>query len=74
MSNNQLPPLPPQPWAPEDQPLVAAHMKVKQAQDKAQYVRQQKGHSLTLHLLLGALVLWIPAIYISCSPNHYWHA
>lgn len=47
---------------------------VKQSRDKAQYVRQQKGHSLTLHLLLGFLVLWIPAIYISCSPNHYWHA
>lgn len=47
---------------------------VKQARDKAQYVRQQKGHSLTAHLLLGAFVLWIPAIYYTFSPNHYWHA
>jgi hypothetical protein len=50
------------------------HGKVKQSRDKAQYVRQQKGHSLTLHLLLGAFVLWINVIYISASPNHYWHA
>lgn len=47
---------------------------VRQAADRAQYVRQQKGHSLILHLLLGVFVLWIPAIYISVSPNHYWHA
>jgi hypothetical protein len=47
---------------------------VKQSRDRAQYVRQQKGHSLMLHILFGALVLWIPAIYYSCSPNHYWHA
>jgi hypothetical protein len=47
---------------------------VKQSRDKAQYVRKQKGHSLTLHLLFGVVVLWIPAIYISASPNHYWHA
>ncbi|QCW22330.1 hypothetical protein SEA_LUNA18_62 [Microbacterium phage Luna18] len=46
----------------------------RMARDKAQYTRQQKGHSLILHLTLGALVLWIPAIYISVSPNHYWHA
>jgi hypothetical protein len=38
------------------------------------YVRQQKGHSLTLHLLLGIMVLWVNVIYISVSPNHYWHA
>lgn len=47
---------------------------VRQARDKAQYVRQQKGHSLTKHLLFGWIVLWIPAIYYSFSPNHYWHA
>ncbi len=47
---------------------------IKQARDKAQYVRQQKGHSLTKHLILGIFVLWIPAIYYSFSPNHYWHA
>ncbi len=59
------------------QPVKAVNVEVspgRQARDRAQYVRQQKGHSLTLHLIFGALVLWIPAIYISCSPNHYWHA
>lgn len=38
------------------------------------YNREQKGHSLILHLLLGGFVLWIPAIYFTVSPNHYWHA
>jgi len=38
------------------------------------YNRQQTGHSLTKHLVLGWIVLWIPAIYYSVSPNHYWHA
>lgn len=47
---------------------------IKQSRDKAQYVRQQKGHSLTMHLVFGIFVLWIPAIYYSFSPNHYWHA
>jgi len=45
---------------------------VRVAKDKAQYVRQQKGHSLILHLLLGVVVLWINVIVISVSPNHYW--
>lgn len=39
-----------------------------------QRTREQKGHSLILHLTLGAVVLWIPAIYYTVSPNHYWHA
>lgn len=59
------------------QPVPAAQVseqKVRQSRDRAQYVRQQKGHSLTWHLLLGVFVLWIPAIYYSFSPNHYWHA
>lgn len=73
MSNN-IPPLPPQPWGPEDQPAVAEHIQVKRARDKAQYVRQQRGHSLTKHLLFGWIVLWVPAIYYTFSPNHYWHA
>lgn len=47
---------------------------VKKAADKAQYVRQQKGHSLILHLLIGIFVLWINVIVITVSPNHYWHA
>ena len=42
--------------------------------DRARYVRQQEGHSLILHLLFGWLALYIPAIYITFSPNHYWHA
>jgi hypothetical protein len=47
----------------------------RKARDNAVYTRQQKGHSLLLHLLLiGPFTLWIPAIYISVSPNHYWHA
>jgi hypothetical protein len=47
---------------------------VRQAADKAQYVRQQKGHSLVKHLLLGWLLLYIPTIYYAASPNHYFHA
>lgn len=46
---------------------------IRQAQDNSQYVRQQQGHSLTLHLLIGWVVLWVPAIYYTVSPNHYWH-
>jgi hypothetical protein len=55
-------------------PQPARQESVRVSRDRAQYVRQQKGHSLTLHLLLGVFVLWIPAVYISVSPNHYWHA
>lgn len=48
---------------------------VKQSRDKAQYVRQQKGHSAILHwIFLGPLTLWILPIYYTVSPNHYWHA
>lgn len=39
------------------------------------YVRQQKGHSLILHILLafvGIGLITIPVI--SISKNHYWHA
>lgn len=60
--------------APIKQAPQPAAKPVKQARDRAQYVRQQKGHSLILHLTLGALALWIPALYITISPNHYWHA
>lgn len=43
--------------------------------DKAVYTRQQKGHSLTLHILLAFLVIGLFTIpYISLSKNHYWHA
>lgn len=81
MSNQQPfneqtpPPMPPHPWGPEDQPAVAANMQYRHARDKAQYVRQQKGHSILLHIfLIGPFTLWIPMVYISVSPNHYWHA
>ena len=38
-----------------------------------QYVRQQKGHSILKHLIFGGFVLWIPTVYYTVSPNHYWH-
>lgn len=43
--------------------------------DGAQYVRQQKGHSLTKHILLCfVLVGFVTIPYYSISKNHYWHA
>lgn len=43
--------------------------------DKAVYTRQQKGHSLTLHIILFFLVIGMFTIpYYSISKNHYWHA
>lgn len=38
------------------------------------YTRKQTGHSITKHLLLGWIVLYIPTIYFAVSPNHYFHA
>lgn len=38
------------------------------------YVRQQKGHSLILHLIFGGIALYIPTIYFAVSKNHYFHA
>lgn len=56
------------------QPVPAVYAQVKQSRDKAQYVRQQRGHSWVVWwLLLGPITLWIPAVYYSFSPNHYWH-
>lgn len=46
----------------------------RQARDGAVYNREQKGHSLTKHLLFGWVVLWIPTIYYAFSPRHFWHA
>ena len=47
---------------------------VKQSRDRAQYVRQQKGHSWILHwVVLGIFTCFIVPIYYSVSPNHYWH-
>lgn len=51
-----------------------AERPVKQSRDRAQYVRQQKGHSWILHwLVLGIFTCFIVPIYYSVSPNHYWH-
>ena len=47
---------------------------MREARDGANYVRQQKGHSLIKHILLGCFICWVNVIYISISPNHYWHA
>lgn len=55
--------------------LAANSRSVKQSRDKAQYVRQQKGHSFILHwFVLGIFSMFIVPIYYSVSPNHYWHA
>jgi len=57
------------------QPVPAVYASVKQSRDKAQYTRQQQGHSLTLHILLCfVFVGWVTLPYYSISPNHYWHA
>lgn len=50
-------------------------MAEKKEKKEVQYVRQQKGHSLILHIILlccGVGLFTIP--YISISKNHYWHA
>lgn len=52
-------------------PMTSADLNVKR---EVVYTRPQKGHSLILWLLIGGVVLWIPAIYYTVSPNHYWHA
>lgn len=52
-------------------PLTSGKMTVK---PEVSYVRQQKGHSVIKHLLLGWIVLYIPTIYFAASPNHYFHA
>lgn len=45
------------------------------AKDGATYVRQQKGHSLVLHILLACVGIGLITIpYYSISKNHYWHA
>ena len=46
---------------------------MKYAKDGANYVREQKGHSIVKHVILGCCCLWINVLYISLSPNHYWH-
>ena len=46
----------------------------REARDGANYVRQQKGHSIILMLILCLFGIGIPfAIYYAISPNHYYH-
>lgn len=45
-----------------------------QKTNQVSYVRQQKGHSIILHVLFGGLLLWIPTIIYATSKNHYFHA
>lgn len=52
-------------------PATAASLNVKR---EVSYVREQKGHSIIIHLLISPLLLFINLIYITASPNHYWHA
>lgn len=52
-------------------PMTAQQLNVKR---EVSYVRQQKGHSIILHLLISPFLLFINLIYITASPNHYWHA
>lgn len=47
---------------------------VKQSRDRAQYVRQQKGHSFILEwFVFGIFTVFIRPIYLAFSPNHYFH-
>ena len=47
----------------------------KDSAKNTKYIRQQKGHSLILHILLVFVVVGMFTIpYYSISPNHYWHA
>lgn len=41
--------------------------------DGAQYVRQQKGHSVLLAIFFGWVTLYILPIYWTVSKDHYWH-
>lgn len=63
-----------QPAPPQQPYMPVVQPNVRQAHDRAQYVRQQHGHSLILHIFFGGLLLYIPTIYYAISPNHYFHA
>lgn len=45
----------------------------RKTQKLAQPVEQRQGHSIILWILFGGIVVWIPAIYYTISPNHNWH-
>lgn len=54
---------------------MAEEKQAPKGRDGAKYMRQQKGHSLILHIFLlcvGVGFVTIP--YYSISKNHYWHA
>lgn len=53
---------------------VPVQPNVRQSMDRAQYVRNQTGHSIILHALFGWALAYIPTIYYAFSPNHYFHA
>lgn len=63
------PPQPQQQWHSHG-PMTHGALNVKR---EVSYVRPQKGHSIVLHVFLGFFILFINVIYISVSPNHYWH-
>lgn len=47
---------------------------MSEEKQKPQYVRQQKGHSIVLHILLMAVGIGLFTVpYYSISKNHYWH-
>lgn len=51
-----------------------AQKKTVKQQGNVQYTREQKGHSLVLHIFLCAFGVGFFTIpYYSLSPNHYWH-
>ena len=66
---------PAQPPAPQpvhsSGPATGGQLNVKR---EVIYNRQQKGHSIIKHLLLGWIACYIPTIYYAVSPNHYFHA
>lgn len=71
-SDNQWVPVPPAaPTQSSVGPMTSANLNVKR---EVVYNREQKGHSLILHLLFGGFLLYIPTIYFAVSPNHYYHA
>lgn len=53
--------------------MSEAPKETAKAKDGAQYVRQQKGHSIIKHVLFGWIALYIPTVYYIVSKDHYWH-
>lgn len=62
------------------EPIVPAPVQAQYAGRTANkmpvsYTRQQKGHSITVWIILSLFLVFpvIGLIYYSVSPNHYWH-